>query len=59
VSPLAYLRSIRLERARLSLECGASVSRAAELAGFRSALQLRRAWNREWGGSPRDALAQA
>lgn len=55
VSPLNYLRSIRLERARQSLECGASVARAAEVAGFRSALQLRRAWSRQWGGSPRDA----
>jgi transcriptional regulator GlxA family with amidase domain len=55
VSPLYYLRSIRLERARQSLECGASVTRAAEVAGFRSGLQLRRAWNRQWGGSPRDA----
>jgi transcriptional regulator GlxA family with amidase domain len=55
VSPLNYLRSIRLERARLALECGASVTRAAEVAGFRSGLQLRRAWSRQWGGSPRDA----
>jgi transcriptional regulator GlxA family with amidase domain len=55
VSPLHYLRNIRLERARQSLECGASVARAAEVAGFRSALQLRRAWSRQWGGSPRDA----
>lgn len=55
VSPLHYLRLIRLERARQSLERGASVTRAAELAGFRSELQLRRAWRRQWGGSPRDA----
>lgn len=55
VSPLRYLQSIRLERARQSLEYGASVERAAEAAGFRSALQLRRAWRRQWGGSPRDA----
>jgi transcriptional regulator GlxA family with amidase domain len=55
VSPLNYLRLIRLERARQSLERGASVTRAAELAGFRSGLQLRRAWSRHWGGSPRDA----
>ena len=34
VSPLHYLRSIRLERARQSLEYGASVTRAAEVAGF-------------------------
>jgi transcriptional regulator GlxA family with amidase domain len=59
VSPLDYLRSIRLERARLALSCGTSVSRAAEVAGFRSALQLRRAWTREWGGSPRDATRAA
>jgi len=54
VSPLQYLRSIRLERARQSLEGGATVTRAAEVAGFRSALQLRRAWKGQWGGSPRD-----
>lgn len=55
VSPLHYLRLIRLERARQALECGASVTHAAEVAGFRSGLQLRRAWTGHWGGSPRDA----
>ena len=55
MSPLQYLRTIRLERARVALECGASVTRAAEIAGFRSGLQLRRAWSHQWGGSPRDA----
>ncbi len=59
VSPLHYLQSIRLERARQSLERGASVTRAAEVAGFRSDLQLRRAWRRHWGGSPRDAVRAA
>jgi transcriptional regulator GlxA family with amidase domain len=59
VSPLHYLRSIRLERAKQSLEFGATVTRAAEVAGFRSGLQLRRAWNRQWGGSPRDAVRAA
>ncbi|MEO5800462.1 MAG: helix-turn-helix domain-containing protein [Gemmatimonadales bacterium] len=54
ISALHYLRLIRLERARQSLEFGASVSRAAEVAGFRSGLQLRRAWASQWGGSPRD-----
>lgn len=53
VSPLRFLQAIRLERARQSLEHGASVTRAAEEAGFRSGLHLRRAWNRQWGGSPR------
>ena len=56
VSPLQYLQAIRLERARQALERGASVTRAAEVAGFRSDLQMRRAWSRQWGGSPRDVL---
>lgn len=55
ISPLHFLRSIRLERARQSIEFGASVTRAAHVAGFSSGLQLRRAWSRQWGGSPRDA----
>jgi transcriptional regulator GlxA family with amidase domain len=59
VSPLQFLEAIRLERARQSLEHGASVTSAAESAGFRSGLHLRRAWNRKWGGSPRDALVAA
>jgi len=56
VSPLQYLRAIRLERARQALEHGASVTGAAEVAGFRSDIQMRRAWGRMWGGSPRDVL---
>ena len=56
VSPLQYLQSIRLERARQALEHGASVTQAAASAGFRSDLQMRRAWGRQWGGSPRDVL---
>jgi transcriptional regulator GlxA family with amidase domain len=59
VSPLHYLRMIRLERARQSLEFGASVTRAAEVAGFSSGLQLRRAWRAQWGGSPRDITRAA
>lgn len=59
VSPLQYLRAIRLERARQALEYGTTVTRAAQVAGFRSDLQLRRAWSREWGGSPRDAARAA
>ena len=59
VSPLHYLRLIRLERARQSLEYGATVTRAAAVAGFRSGLQLRRAWNRQWGGTPRDVARAA
>jgi len=56
MSPLRYLQAIRLERAKQALEHGASVTRAAALAGFRSDLQMRRAWSRHWGGSPRDVL---
>lgn len=58
VSPLQYLQKIRLEHARQSLQRGASVTRAAELAGFSSDLQLRRAWGRHWAGTPRDAAGQ-
>src|SRR5215831_1710838 len=56
VSPLQYLQAIRLERARQALEYGANVTQAAELAGFRSGVQMRRAWSRQWGGSPKDVL---
>lgn len=59
VSPLHYLEKIRLEHARQALQHGVSVTRAAEAAGFTSDLQLRRAWGRHLGGSPRDALARA
>lgn len=59
ISPLHYLRLIRLERARQSLEYGATVTRAAVVAGFGSDVQLRRAWSRQWGGSPRDAARAA
>jgi transcriptional regulator GlxA family with amidase domain len=59
MSPLRYLQAIRLERARQALAHGASVTRAAELAGFRSDLQMRRAWSRQWGGSPRDVLKRS
>jgi len=55
ITPLHYLEKIRLERARQSLQCGTSVTDAAAAAGFSSDLQLRRAWSRHWGGSPRDA----
>jgi transcriptional regulator GlxA family with amidase domain len=59
VSPLQFLRVRRLERARHLIERGASVAHAAQVSGFRSALHLRRAWNTQWGGSPRDAQVAA
>ncbi|MDR6537484.1 helix-turn-helix domain-containing protein [Variovorax soli] len=49
VPPLEYLRRLRLATARLALDSGANVTRAAELAGFASDTQLRRAW-RQFGG---------
>jgi transcriptional regulator GlxA family with amidase domain len=55
MSPLDFLRSIRLERARQLIERGASVAQAAETSGYSSSLHLRRAWKRQWGGSPRNA----
>lgn len=53
VAPLAYLRRLRLAAAQLALDSGASVTRAAELSGFGSDTQLRRAWH-QFGlpGSP-------
>jgi len=58
-SPLQFLRTVRLERARQLIERGAGIGRAAEVAGFRSPLHMRRAWLRQWGGSPRDAQAMS
>jgi transcriptional regulator GlxA family with amidase domain len=43
-TPLQYLRTVRLALAERSLRAGHSVTRAAEIAGFRSDTQLRRAW---------------
>jgi transcriptional regulator GlxA family with amidase domain len=59
VSPLVYLETIRLEHARRALQRGASVTRAAETAGFSSDLQLRRAWGRRLGGTPGGARRAA
>jgi len=54
VAPLAWLRQLRLASAQVALRGGASVTHAAQLAGFSSDTQLRRAWQRFGaGGSPR------
>jgi transcriptional regulator GlxA family with amidase domain len=45
MAPLAYLRSIRLALAHQALNAGVSVGQAAEVAGFSSDTQLRRAWH--------------
>jgi transcriptional regulator GlxA family with amidase domain len=44
-APLAYLRSIRLALAQQALAMGQSVGQAADMAGFSSDTQLRRAWH--------------
>jgi transcriptional regulator GlxA family with amidase domain len=44
-APLAYLRSIRLALAEQALATGKTVGQAAEMAGFSSDTQLRRAWH--------------
>lgn len=52
-TPLAYVRSIRVALARTALDAGNTVARAAEVAGFSSDLQLRRAWQALGGpGAP-------
>ena len=45
VAPLEYLRRIRLAVAQAALASGRNVTQAAELAGFSSDTQLRRAWH--------------
>lgn len=45
-SPVQYLQRIRLSTAEAALRAGARVGQAAELAGFTSDVQLRRAWSR-------------
>lgn len=45
VAPQHYLRKIRLAVAQTALESGRNVTQAAEMAGFSSDTQLRRAWH--------------
>jgi transcriptional regulator GlxA family with amidase domain len=45
VAPLQYLRSIRLAAAQTALHSGLNVYQAADMAGFSSDTQLRRAWH--------------
>jgi transcriptional regulator GlxA family with amidase domain len=60
VAPLAYLRRLRLATAQLALQSGANVTRAAEVSGFGSDTQLRRAWH-QFGlaGSPSTPTTRA
>lgn len=45
IAPLQYLRRIRLAVAQTALQSGCNVTQAAEMAGFSSDTQLRRAWH--------------
>jgi transcriptional regulator GlxA family with amidase domain len=57
-APLTYLRRIRLALAQAALESGQGVTQAAELAGFSSDTQLRRAWHRlGLAGRPSDVAS--
>jgi len=53
VAPLQYLRRIRLAVAQTALQSGHNVTQAAEMAGFSSDTQLRRAWHQfRMAGTP-------
>ncbi|TFZ04121.1 GlxA family transcriptional regulator [Ramlibacter humi] len=57
--PLDYLRRIRLAVAQAALQSGRTVTQAAELAGFSSDTQLRRAWRVfEMPGTPSGAARE-
>ncbi len=45
IAPLQYLRRMRLCAAQAALQSGMNVTQAAEMAGFSSDTQLRRAWH--------------
>jgi transcriptional regulator GlxA family with amidase domain len=60
VSPLAYLQQIRLAVAQAALQSGRNVTQAAQMAGFSSDTQFRRAWHRHGGeGAPSRAMARS
>lgn len=52
MTPAQYVEALRVERARLLLEDGATVDEAARATGFRSAEVLRRAFHRRIGVAP-------
>jgi transcriptional regulator GlxA family with amidase domain len=59
-APLLYVRRIRLSVAQAALASGQGVTQAAEMAGFSSDTQLRRAWHRlGMPGRPSDTAAQS
>jgi transcriptional regulator GlxA family with amidase domain len=60
IAPLQYLRRIRLAVAQAALQSGRNVTQAAEMAGFSSDTQLRRAWQHfEVAGTPSNPVRAA
>ena len=58
VTPLTYLQRIRLAVAQAALRSGHNVTQAAQMSGFGSDTQLRRAWHRHGQpGAPGDTRA--
>jgi AraC-like DNA-binding protein len=54
-SPLQYLKSVRLHKARmLSLNDGLGAALAADRVGYESASQFSREFKRFWGDCPRE-----
>jgi transcriptional regulator GlxA family with amidase domain len=52
IRPRQFLTMARLERAKVALRNGSSVTEASVIAGFSSDQQFRRAWREEYGASP-------
>ena len=58
IAPLQYLRRIRLAVAQTALQSGRNVTQAAEMAGFSSDTQLRRAWHQfDVAGTPSSRIS--
>jgi transcriptional regulator GlxA family with amidase domain len=52
IRPRQFVTTARLERAKIALRNGSSVTEATFIAGFSSDQQFRRAWREEYGTSP-------
>jgi transcriptional regulator GlxA family with amidase domain len=56
IRPRQFLADVRLERARVALDQGRSVTEASVLAGFSSDQQFRRAWRETYDSPPSDRI---
>lgn len=57
IRPRQFLMTARLERAKVALRSGSSVTEAAVTAGFSSDQQFRRAWREKYGAPPSQTRA--